>query len=89
MIIDRRRRVVLLVGRVRVLVLRVSGWWWIILGGGRARGGVVGDARTTEDRFVGCESLIRLSWTKWSVHHEGRENVNRWEAERTMEILWG
>jgi hypothetical protein len=70
MIIDRRRRVVLLVGRVRILVLRVGGWWWcIILGGGLARGEVVRDARTTEDGFVGSESLVRLTWTEWSVHH--------------------
>lgn len=27
------------------------------------------DTGTAKDGFVGGESLVRLSWTKWSVHH--------------------
>jgi len=64
-------RIVLLGGRIRVLVLGVGGRGRrIVLGGRRlARGDVVRDARTTEDGFVGCDSLVRLAWTEWSIHH--------------------
>jgi hypothetical protein len=64
-------RIMLLGGRIRVLVLGVGGWGRrIVLGGRRlGRGDVLGGARTTEDGFVGCDSLVRLAWTEWSVHH--------------------
>jgi hypothetical protein len=79
--IDGRWGVVLLVGRVRILVLRISGWWWwIVLCGGLARGDMVRNTRTTEDGFIGGDSLVRLSWTEWSVHHlNGRgERKGKW-----------
>ena len=51
--------------------VRVGIWGrlWIVLGG---RWAGLGDSGTAKDRFVGGMSLIRLSWTEWSVH-EGEQ----------------
>lgn len=65
-----RGRVVLRAGgRVRILILRVIGSWWIVLNRWLARRVMVRDTGTAKDGFVGGESLVRLSWTEWSVHH--------------------
>jgi hypothetical protein len=37
----------------------------------------MGDTGTTKDGFVCSDSLVRLAWTEWSVHHLEREEVSK------------
>jgi hypothetical protein len=38
---------------------------------------MMGGTRAAKDGFVGSDSLVRLAWTDWSVHHQREEEVSK------------